>query len=332
MSGLSNMEARLKYRGGNTEMRMEQGKLDSLKKALFNSYQAETAELDNGKRFKCLINPNKNSPDYDNKILSIPYEDVCLNDKMPEPNQRTNKGIEPTGIKAGDTFLWVETNTHWIVYLQYIEETAYFRAEIRRCDQQVEINGKRWWVYLRGPNETSIVWNQKGGVEWNDLNYSLIMYITKTAENIEFFHRFSKIKIIEPETGKKKTWQVTNQNPYYGDGIIQVYLDEYFENTIEEAGQEEKESQKKPEPELNPASIYISGKNTVHKYDSVTYKIENTAVAGSWYVEETDGSRNKLAESALSVTLDVVKKKGSFKIIFESSEVTCSIDVNIESI
>ena len=147
MSGLNNMQERLKYRGGNTEARMERDKLNSLKRALFNSYQAETAMLDNEKKFKCLINPNKNSPDYDNKIISIPFKDICLNDKTLNPPQKTLPGIETIGLKAGDTFLWVETNTHWIVYLQYIEETAYFRAEIRRCDQQVEVNGKRYWIY-----------------------------------------------------------------------------------------------------------------------------------------------------------------------------------------
>ena len=40
MSGLNNMQERLKYRGGNTEARMERDKLNSLKRALFNSYQA----------------------------------------------------------------------------------------------------------------------------------------------------------------------------------------------------------------------------------------------------------------------------------------------------
>jgi hypothetical protein len=38
-------------------------------------------------------------------------------------------------MKPGDVFTWKKTNTHWLVYLQDLEEIAYFRAEIRRCDQ-----------------------------------------------------------------------------------------------------------------------------------------------------------------------------------------------------
>lgn len=330
MSGLSNMQDRLKYRGGNTEARMEQDKLNSLKKALFNSYQAETAMLDNGKKFKCLINPNKNSPDYDNKVISIPFKDICLNIKTLNPSQKTLPGIETIGLKPGDTFFWVETNTHWIVYLQYVEETAYFRAEIRRCDQQVEINGKRYWVYLRGPNETSIVWNQKGGIEWNDLNYSMVMYVTKNEENINYFHRFSKVKIIEPETGKKKTWQVVAQNPYYGDGVIQVFIDEYFENSIEEAGKQEKEDETPDVPELDPTSLYITGPTVVHKYDTVTYSAVNATSAGDWYILE-NGERKLLEKQKLSITLDIVKKNGNFVLEFNQASVVTTISVVIES-
>jgi hypothetical protein len=46
---------------------------------LLYSYQAATAILPNGREFRCLINPDKNKPAYDNKILSIPYKDICLN-------------------------------------------------------------------------------------------------------------------------------------------------------------------------------------------------------------------------------------------------------------
>lgn len=331
MSGLNNMQERLKYRGGNTEARMERDKLNSLKRALFNSYQAETAMLDNGKKFKCLINPNKNSPDYDNKIISIPFKDICLNDKTLNPPQKTLPGIETIGLKAGDTFLWVETNTHWIVYLQYIEETAYFRAEIRRCDQQVEVNGKRYWIYLRGPNETSIVWNQKGGIEWNDLNYSMVMYITKNEENINYFHRFNTVKIIEPETGKKKTWQVVAQNPYYGDGVIQVFLDEYYENTLEEAGKKEKEDETSDVPELDPAALQITGPTIVHKYDTVTYSAINAISAGDWYILE-NGERKLLEKQKLSITLDIVKKSGKFVLEFNQASEVATISVVIESI
>ena len=71
---LENLQMRLRYHGGNTEGRMISDKLRSLKKALFRSYQAATAILSDGREFKCLINSDKNKPDYDTKIISIPFE------------------------------------------------------------------------------------------------------------------------------------------------------------------------------------------------------------------------------------------------------------------
>ena len=124
------------------------------------SYQAATAILSNGQEFRCLINPDKNKPAYDNKILSIPYKDICLN--VPKVG-KTSEGEIDINIKPGDVFTWKETNTHWLVYLEYIEEDAYFRSEIRRCDQEVKINDNSYWVYIRGPVETSIEWTQKAG-------------------------------------------------------------------------------------------------------------------------------------------------------------------------
>jgi hypothetical protein len=46
---------------------------------LLYSYQAATAVRADGREFRCLINPDKNKPAYDNKILSVPYWDHCLN-------------------------------------------------------------------------------------------------------------------------------------------------------------------------------------------------------------------------------------------------------------
>ena len=80
MSSLDNLKARLKFNGGaSQEARMDLDKLRSLKKALLYSYQAQTAILNDNREFKCLINHDKLKEDYDDKIISIPYEDICLN-------------------------------------------------------------------------------------------------------------------------------------------------------------------------------------------------------------------------------------------------------------
>ena len=80
MSGIEDLSTRLDYRGGEKQVpRMNEDKLNALKKALVRSYQSATAVLADGREFKCLINPDHLKNLYDDKIISIPFEDVCLN-------------------------------------------------------------------------------------------------------------------------------------------------------------------------------------------------------------------------------------------------------------
>ena len=68
---LENLSTRVNYYGTNTKSRMETDKLRSLKAALKNSYQRQTAVLQDGREFFCLINPDKLKNDYDDKIISM---------------------------------------------------------------------------------------------------------------------------------------------------------------------------------------------------------------------------------------------------------------------
>lgn len=108
MSGLDNLNSRLNYRGGVKQQdRMINGKLASLKRALLYSYQAATAILADGREFRCLINPDKLKVDYEDKIISIPFEDICLNNR----DKETKGKVEEIGMKPGDVFTWKETDT-----------------------------------------------------------------------------------------------------------------------------------------------------------------------------------------------------------------------------
>ena len=51
-------------------------------------------------------------------------------------------------MKPGDVFTWKENNTDWLVYLRRYEETAYFRAEIRKCDYEIKVNDKKYKVLI----------------------------------------------------------------------------------------------------------------------------------------------------------------------------------------
>ena len=146
MSSLDNLKKRINYNGGEIqEQRMNLGKLRSLKKALLYSYQAQTAELKDGRHFRCLINHDKLKEDYDDKIISIPYQDICLNEQD-FPEYKGN--IQDIWMKVGDTFKWVETNTRWIVIQEILEENAYFRGTIRKAEDEIIINGKTYYGYL----------------------------------------------------------------------------------------------------------------------------------------------------------------------------------------
>mgnify|MGYP003295907209 CR=1 FL=1 len=156
MSGLENLNTRLRFNGGIAEGRMQESKLKALKKALLYSYQAATAILSDGRMFRCLINPDRLRVDYDDKIISIPYKDICLGrmvevideetgeiKKIEEPSKRQGKttdGLEEIGLKPGDVFTWKETQTDWIVYLERLEE------EIKNYYMGEEINT----IYIGG--------------------------------------------------------------------------------------------------------------------------------------------------------------------------------------
>ena len=321
------LKKRLQYQGGNQQQRFINDKLRSLKKALLYSYQAATLILSDGKEFRCLINPDKNKPAYDNKILSIPYKDVCLN--QPKVG-KTSEGEIDVDIKPGDVFTWKQTNTHWLVYLKAIEEDAYFRSEIRRCDQQVKVDDESYWVYIRGPVETSIEWTQKKGVEWNTLNYSLVMYITADERTNNYFERFKTIKILDPRYNTEKTWHVVGVDPYYGDGILQIFLDEYFENSIADAVAIEKSNQTSQENPVDETAAYINGPIEVQQYSKAYYEICNTEDEGHWYLRWKEQEQD-LKSSLKIIPLNVsIGELGTFTLIYRIlGQEDITLDVNI---
>lgn len=328
MSGLRNLNKRLQYYGGNIEGRMNNDKLRGLNNAAKFAYQAETAILSDEREFKCLINRDRTSEDKDDKILSIPYKAICLN--APRIG-KTSEGLVDTNVKVGDVFTWKETDTHWMIYLQHLNESAYFLADIRRCDQVVEINDKKYWVYIKGPTSKGIDWKQKNNIYFNELNYSLEMYITKDPDTMSFFHRFSKLKIKESDLDISKTWEVAAINPYYGDGIIQVFLEETFENTIQEERQKEIEENKQ-ENIIDTSLPYIEGPTTVTSYDSVEYEIHN-ATGGEWYLKYKNKEEFSLKSNKDKISLNItVGGLGSFKLIYRRVDMEdIVLDVKIEA-
>lgn len=305
MNGLDNLKTRLHYYGGSKEQRLINDKLRSLKKAMY-SYQGQTAILEDGREFKCLINPNKLNPDYDNKILSIPYRDVCLNKSR---LGKTSEAEEELGIKSGDIISWKETNTKWIIYLPFLEEVAYFRAEIRKCEAQAELNGKKYWIYIRGPVETTIQWNKKNNTVWNDLNNTLVFYITKNKETLDFFHRFKLLKI------EGQTWEVQDTNIFYGEGIIKVTVKEYYENPLQDY-YEEREKEKK---EDSTTESDIAGDVEVYPYDIKEYSLKGDFKEGTWSINNNKAKIIEIKDNSAIVEV-VTGKSGEFILAYSEKD------------
>ena len=244
---LDNMKKRMIFDGGgSSDGRNVRGKYLSFLSSLNNSYQAENITFKDN-QWRCLINPDKLNNDYDQKEISIDFK---------------------AHMKDGDVFYWNRTKSYWMAYLQHYEEEAYYRATIRKCNNYIDIDGHRYWVYMRGPVETALIWKQKHQIEMNDLNYSLMFYVTKNDETLEYFKRFQIVKFGYKE-GELHNWRVAATDKYSQDGIIEVYVEEYFDNEMEDS------SVKDIEIKPNLKEPCIVGPQFVKPYDIVTYQVKN---------------------------------------------------------
>lgn len=301
MSGLDNLNTRVGYRGGSQQQdRMIDGKLTSLKRALLYSYQAATAVLEDGREFRCLINPDKLKIDRDDKIISIPFEDTCLN--ASQFGQKPDE-IQSIEMKTGDVFTWKETDTKWLVYLQRLEERAYFRAEIRKCEDSIEIDGKPYWFFARRYGQEDALWHTSKNISWNELNYSLEMYITKDEVTQGYFKRFQIIEF------GGKPWEVQDVNIYATDGFVVILLKEHYTNTIEDKVKEEQAEK----PSLTPSSI--DGPLTVYPYDEVEYTYLDDD-NGVWEVDNLKAKIINQTSKKVSIAI-TTGKSGNFNLIYK---------------
>lgn len=297
---------------------MIEDKLRSLKRAMLYSYQAATAILEDGREFRCLINPDKTKTEYRDKIISIPFEDVCLNKNRAG---KTTEGFETIGMKVGDTFEWKEDKTYWLVYLRYEEERAYFRAEIRNCDAEIEINGKKYRGYLRGPDGDETVWRTKHNISWVDIDYHAVLYITNNEDTKDYFHRFKKLKI------NNKPWEVQVVDAISNEGLIMVALKEDFSNELadkmlEKTQENDVQIEQIPdEPVFEPIedeepTPQIIGPQEVYPYDKKKYSIQN-ACDGYWIVNNE--KKAVIAhQSKKTVTIDFITgRSGDIELIYK---------------
>ena len=204
---IKTLAARMEYLGGNQIGRINQQKLRSLRWALKNSYNSRMIKTPLHAAWPCLINTNNLKADYDKEYISVEFD---------------------SGLEAGDTFECLDDGTHWMVYLPVITETAYLQSEIIRCRYTLEVNEKEYWIYFQGPTETDLRWFQKNQINVNELNLSGTIYIKNDENTKNYFKRFTRVKLDGHE------WEVQVTDSITVPGIIELEVQEYYDNTIEE--------------------------------------------------------------------------------------------------
>ena len=316
MESLNNLQKRLQYAGGKPQQsRMIQDKLRSLKRALLYSYQAGTMIIDNPNyeenstdrikklpklEFRCLMNPDKLTFDSDKKMVSVPFEDIVLNAEMAG---KTSEGLVPNPVKCGEVFTWKETDTRWIVTLRYLEELAYFRADVQKCYPfPLDIDGKEYWFANIGENQETLQWYKKRYDELNKLNFTRMIYIKRDENTLNYFKRFAIVKMPNIQ-GKLESWEVQAVSPNKNDDIITVFFKEYFENQYEEVS---KEAQRQIEEyhELNEdLEMYIYGdlKYTTKYVENATWEIRNQTIGLKFDIDAiTDYDRTTVTIESLT--------------------------------
>ena len=276
ISGVNEQAIKMRFNGGNKQQeRMIKDKRRSLDRAVWYSYQA--AEVvrtlaEYKKPVRALINPNKLKQDYDDKIISVGYE---------------------YNFKPGDTFEWLGTRSHWIVYLQDVTELAYFRGDIRKCSHQIsweDENGRHsTYAAIRGPVETKINYIQKHGISVDLPNLSLNILMPSTKETLEYFRRYAKFYLQNNIEGAEKIcWRVEAIDWLSTPGILEINATEYYvnkdEDNIEEGivGGLILEPENPNEPEIERAII---GDTFIKPKKTYEYKY-NGSENFDWFVEK----------------------------------------------
>ena len=237
VTGVNNQRAILGYNGGTSQQdRMIFDKRRTLDRVLKYSYQSTPIRkvqcdddldntlypnihaLDEHPFCWALINPDKNKMNYDDKIISVHYEE---------------------NYHPGDVFEWIGTNTYWLIYLQDLDEKAYFRGEIRRCSYQItweDENGQHTsYAAIRGPVETKIDYIQKHQISVDNPNHSLNILMPRTKDTVSYFQRYSKFYLQDETEGAPLIcWRVEAVDWISTPGILEINATEYYSNKDED--------------------------------------------------------------------------------------------------
>lgn len=270
--GLSVMSKRIAAMGGVSQQdRMIKDKKLTFDQAVLYSYQAaKVRKLDEENEVRALINPNKLTQDYDEKMISVDFE---------------------YNFKVGDIFEWVNTGTKWLIYLQELTELAYFRGDIRKCNYEVEWldNGKKKKTYLaiRGPVETKINSSQKHGISIDTPNASLSIILPKNEDTLKHFQRYTKFYLPSIDEPYNQTcWRVEAVDAMSSPGIIEITALEYYSNeTVDDVENGIVDAFVAKPVDPNPEEGLIKGETFIKPQIEYTY-VYAGVMESNWTVDE----------------------------------------------
>ena len=285
VEGANEIAKRLIARGGFPQQeRMVRDKRKTLDRATLYSYQACRIRKVQDKDFiltdepldsrfvRALINPDKNKFDYDNKILSVGFE---------------------FDFHPGDVFEWARTNSYWLITLQDLDEIAYFRGEIRRCDYQIswlDNDGNKLTTFasIRGPVETKINYIQKHQISVDRPNFSLHILLPRNEYTMNAFKRYDKFYLARAdEPDNKICWRVEATDSISTVGILEITAVEYYANKDEddiEQGLVGAFIEKVKELEIDP-KVDIIGDSFIKCKVEYEYFVETYEI-GQWHIKE----------------------------------------------
>lgn len=340
VDGSLNMAKRLMSAGGFAQQqRMIKDKRHSLDQATKYSYQAawvrkcaatevETKEEKNIlPPVRALINPNKLKQDYDDKIISIGFEHK---------------------FNCGDVFEWCNTGTYWLIYLQDLEELAYFRGDIRRCTYEIPfmVDDQLYTTYaaIRGPVETKIDYIQKHQISIDNPNYSLNLLVPKNEKTLAFFKRYQKFYIWTSDGQMDETcWRVEAVNSISMIGVIEVNAVEYYANEFND----DKESGiadafKGSDPLIKQAIIdknkennkifSIVGETFIKPKKEYDFNLNIKNIRGTWKIEGNDVPVRIISEGTNDKGFATIKLKwdstysGQFDLVYGTSRKTIVVE------
>lgn len=340
VDGSLNMAKRLMSAGGFAQQqRMIKDKRHSLDQATKYSYQAawvrkcaatevETKEEKNIlPPVRALINPNKLKQDYDDKIISIGFEHK---------------------FNCGDVFEWCNTGTYWLIYLQDLEELAYFRGDIRRCTYEIPfmVDDQLYTTYaaVRGPVETKIDYIQKHQISIDNPNYSLNLLVPKNEKTLAFFKRYQKFYIWTSDGQMDETcWRVEAVNSISMIGVIEVNAVEYYANEFND----DKESGiadafKGPDPLIKQAIIdknkennkifSIVGETFIKPKKEYDFNLNIKNIRGTWRIEGNNVPVRIISEGINDKGFATIKLKwdstysGQFDLVYGTSRKTIVVE------